>query len=252
MDGSQMSNDDSSTSSTTPEASPALSDQTNGSSVWPPYEPAVASLNIYQRLLLVKREVTGVDKKGKHSQGFRFVTHDDVTAALSGLFVKYGIDREVTVLDAQRVSHLAKDGTPAFVLAMRVQVAWVNVDNPGERKCVEVFAEGVDNGTRRDGSPNIDGLASGKAISYAVKMAELKNFCLTGETTQDNERAQPLQEAAKPVEASDYQRLVELYKSCSTKEELTAVRGMIKLDTLSKQQVEELSALDHQAKARSK
>ena len=205
-------------------------------------------LNIYQRLREVRREVTGVTKAGKHAHGFRFVTHDDVTAALSGLYVKWGIDREVSVEGHVRGGH---------VLSLDLRIDWVNVDDPTDRKSVHVYAEGIDQGTRKDGSLNVDGLAAGKAMSYAVKMAELKNFCLTGDSTPDNERMRAEDNAPAPPPSSDeYRQLVELYKSCSTAAELQKLREMlsplVQRKVLLPEQMQELSKLDSEAKGRSK
>lgn len=208
-------------------------------------------LNIYQRIREVRREVFGIDKGGKHSHGFAFVKHDDVTAALSGPFVKWGIDREVTVIEA---------GREGRVLGMRVQVSWVNVDNPADRKTIEVYAEGVDQGKTREGDINIDGLTSGKAISYAVKTAELKNFCLVGDSSSDAERpgysTQQAPTKVEPPSDDEYKKLCELYDSCTTLAELQSIRNMVNPLVLSKvltdQQRDALSDKDHQAKARSK
>jgi hypothetical protein len=217
------------------------SDQTSGETASQPSEGEYdASLNIYQRIQRVKRDVSGVDKRGKHTQGFRFVTHDDVTAALSGLFVKYGIDRRVSVLEATREGQLLKT---------HVEVSWINIDRPEDRKSVNVYAEGVDPSSKGF----IDGLSSGKAISYAVKMAELKNFCLVGDSAQDNERSAP-RELQQAPSASEYDTLRERYKSCSTLDELKAIRTEVSkaLSQLTKEQGLELQNLDLQAKERSK
>lgn len=209
-----------------------------------------SKLNIYQRIQCVKRAVSGVDKKGKHAQGFAFLKHDDVTAALSGLFVKYGIDRTV---DVERVEHREN------VLDMWLIVSWVNVDDPDDRKSVRVFAEGV-NIVKREGGMNRDGLASGKAMSYAVKMAELKNFCLVGDTTPDSEKAtmgsfDSSGPAVAPPSEGEYKKLVELYSSCSTMKELQAIREilspLVQAKKLTSEQMAELSRLDGEAKKRS-
>lgn len=217
------------------------SDQTSGETASQPSEGEYdASLNIYQRIQRVKRDVSGVDKRGKHTQGFRFVTHDDVTAALSGLFVKYGIDRRVSVLEAVREAQLLKT---------QVEVSWINVDNPDDRKSVCVYAEGVD--PSKQGF--IDGLSSGKAISYAVKMAELKNFCLVGDSAQDNERGAPRELQQAPT-SGEYDLLKESYQSVTTLDELKATRARVAsvLDQLSSAQRIELQNLDLQAKERTK
>ena len=207
---------------------------------------ASLGLNIYQRIREVKREVHRVDKAGKHQQGFAFMKHDDVTAALSGLFVKWGIDREVSVIHQHRHEN---------ILELMVRVSWVNVDDPTDRKTVEVFTEGV-NVMKRDGGENRDGLGSGKALSYAVKMAELKNFCLVGDTTPEQERSSFSAPDVPPPSTEEYQAIVKLYKSCSTKDELNAIRAklspLVQQKKLTQEQLAELSKLDAEAKGKAK
>jgi hypothetical protein len=206
------------------------------------------ALNIYQRLLEVRREVHNIDKNGKHGSGFRFVSHDDVTRALGGLYVKWGIDREVSVVDAKR---------DANIIGMRVQVSWVNVDNPSDRKTIEVYSEGVDI-IKRDGQMNTDGLAAGKGLSYAVKSAELKNFCLVGDNTPDNERSNAREESTpvEPPSQEEYDKLCEAYKSCSDKNTLTSLRErltpLVNQKKLTTEQMATLSKLDSAARERSK
>jgi hypothetical protein len=199
--------------------------------------------NIYQRIQAIKREVHGVDQKGKHTHGFRFAKHDDVTHALSGLYVKHGVDREVSIEQVERVGP---------VLAMWVTVTWVNVDDPADFKKVKVFAEGVDVG-KRGQDINIDGLASGKGLSYAVKIAEMKNFCLVGDTTLDNESPVALAPAEAPTDV-EFAQLCEGYKSAATIDQFQAARVKVSivLARLSSTQQQELSKLDHQAKERIK
>ena len=206
-------------------------------------------LNIYQRIREVKREVHSIDKSGKHQQGFAFMKHDDVTAALSGLFVKYGIDREVSVIHQHRHEN---------ILELMVRVSWVNVDDPSDRKSVDVYTEGV-NVMKRDGGENRDGLASGKALSYAVKMAELKNFCLVGDTTADNERNAGSFASAPDVpvpSSAEFEEMKQLYKDCPTETEFKAVREKLTPYTMQKkftpEQTAELSKLDAEAKVRTK
>lgn len=205
----------------------------------------LSGLNIYQRLARIRADVQTVEKAGKHKH-FAYAKHDDVTATLAPLYLKYGVDREVSITQTGRIGS---------VLSVTGKLRWVNIDNPSDCKEVGIFAEGVDVGFRTGGEPNIDGLAVGKAISYAVKMAELKNFCLVGEATPDTDRTS-IGVAPTPPSGEDYAKLKQLYESCSTEAELKAIRGMlmplVQSKSLSNEQISELSKLDHQAKERSK
>lgn len=202
------------------------------------------AMNIYQRLARIRGEVQKVEKSGKHKH-FSFAKHDDVTATLAPLYLKYGVDREVSINRTER---------SGAVLAVTGALRWINIDKPDDYKAIGIFAEGVDVGHRQGGEPNIDGLAVGKAISYAVKIAELKNFCLVGESTPDSERASIGAPVAAPPSSGDYLKLKELYDSCSSEAELKAIRGMVmplvQGKALDQAQVAELSKLDHEAKQR--
>lgn len=205
-----------------------------------------SKLNIYQRLACIRAEVQTVEKSGKHKH-FAYAKHDDVTATLAPLYLRFGVDRCVSIERTTR---------QGAVLAVEAIMAWVNIDDPNDRKQVGIFAEGVDVGFRTGGEPNIDGLAVGKAISYAVKIAELKNFCLVGEATPDSERATIGLPQATPPSSDDYVKLKELYQSCGTEAELKTIRGMVmplvQGKSLSQEQIAELSKLDHEAKGRIK
>lgn len=211
--------------------------------------PRIEPLNIYQRLHRIRSEVQTIEKAGKHKH-FAYAKHDDVTATLAPLYLKYGVDREVSITETGRIGS---------VLSVRGWIKWVNIDSPDDCKQVGIFAEGVDVGFRNGGEPNIDGLAVGKAISYAVKIAELKNFCLVGESAPDNERAAigaPPPAINVSPSSEDYKNLKQLYESCGTEAELTAIRKMVSPlvlgKALSQEQIAELSRLDHEAKGRMK
>lgn len=200
----------------------------------------ITKLNIYQRLARIRAEVQTVEKSGKHKH-FAYAKHDDVTATLAPLYLKYGVDREVSIDDVARSNE-------AFLV--KGTMSWVNVDNPSDRKTVGISAEGVD-------IKQNDGLASGKALSYAVKISELKNFCLIGEPTPDNERAQiGVSASFVPPSTAEYSKLKELYQACGTEEELKTIRGMVmpmvQGKALDQAQISELSKLDHEAKGRIK
>lgn len=57
-----------------------------------------------------------------------------------------------------------------------MEISFVNIDNPSDQRTVRYAGHGIDNQDK----------GVGKAISYAVKYALLKTFCL--ETTDDVER----------------------------------------------------------------
>ena len=146
----------------------------------PAYQRAVKKLeememnkdkkNIYQRMTSIMADVSTVTKEKKKVNGqYQFVSHDAVTALLHGQCVKHGVFVEPSVVE------MIKEGNR---VTSKVQVAFVNVDEPEDRLVTYSYGEGIDS---QDKGP-------GKAYSYAFKMALLKTFMLeSGEP--DNERS---------------------------------------------------------------
>lgn len=125
--------------------------------------------NVYQRLVAVMDEVGRVAMAGtapKEAGGYRYVRHDDVTAAVRPALVKHG------VLVVPSVARHERDGN---MTVLEVDVAFVNADDPSDRVEVRHVGYGID---RQDKGP-------GKGLSYAVKYALLKVLSL--ETGDDPE-----------------------------------------------------------------
>ena len=129
----------------------------------------VEKKNIYQRINAVMEEVEYILKGENAGKGlqYRFVSHDQVTGKLHRPMTKHGI---VMLTD---VVELSRDGNRT---TMRIAVTFVNIDNPEERFTIHSHGDGVDNSDK----------SIGKCISYAVKYALLKTFCL--ETGDDVEK----------------------------------------------------------------
>jgi hypothetical protein len=100
---------------------------------------------------------------------YRFVSHDQVTAAIHPLLVKYGI----TCLPS--VEEIKQEGNRTEV---KLLVMFFNADCPTDNFAIKAVGYGID---PQDKGP-------GKAISYAYKYALLKTFCLeTGEDPDEDQ-----------------------------------------------------------------
>ncbi len=137
--------------------------------------------NVYQRVLGVMSELEYIQKGTKTvNNQYRYVSHDQVTAAIHPLLVKHGIAVLPSVLDCKQ------EGNRTTV---ELNVFFVNADNPVDQFCVKSIGYGVD---PADKGP-------GKAISYAFKLACLKTFCLeTGEDSDHDQKS--VYEPAKCLE----------------------------------------------------
>jgi hypothetical protein len=146
-------------------------------------------LNIYQRLLGVESEISRVAKDAQVSReggGYRYVSHDAVTAALHPLLVKWGIYSQPTASawgthDIGIRVGKGKDAKRVNVSAFWTEatIGFVNVDQPGE--VVATKAIGFGFGEK----------APGIAYSYAAKYAYLKAFCLEAGERELEEETDP-------------------------------------------------------------
>ena len=116
----------------------------------------IADLNLYQRIWYMMNEVDYIQKGDKRVDNkYTFVSHDQVTALVHPLFVKY---RLVAIPEIQEY---VQNGNRTEV-CLRVKV--INIDKPSEFHEIPRLGFGVDN---QDKGP-------GKAVSYAWKYAMLK------------------------------------------------------------------------------
>ncbi len=114
---------------------------------------------------------------------YRFVSHDQVTAKVHPLLVKYGITIIPTVED------MIQDGNRTTV---KMLFTFVNADCPSDNFSTRYISYGIDGGgTSKDGRPvSVGDKGPGKAISYAYKYALLKTFCLeTGDDPDQDANA---------------------------------------------------------------
>jgi len=125
-------------------------------------------LNLYQKINVIMREVKYVQKTDKKVNGnYTFVTHDAVSEALHEPMAMQGI------VMIPSVDELVREGNLTIA---KMRISFVNADAPEEK--IELFQYGYGIDTQDKGV--------GKAVSYAVKYALLKLFCL--ETGDDPER----------------------------------------------------------------
>lgn len=159
-------------------------------------------MNIWQRIAAVAKDVTYIQKDAA-VQGYKAVSHDQVTGKLRGAMLKHGVGMSASVVGEARIVHVGETakGAPIIRFEARHVVTFVNVDEPKDWITVEVEAHANDHGDK----------APGKALSYACKMAMLKLFLLeTGENDearyQDEELRRELQRAPKPDLGEQFSR----------------------------------------------
>lgn len=132
----------------------------------------VTGWNVYQRVLGIMSELSYIQKGDKQvNNQYRFVGHDQVTAKIHPLSVKY------RVLMVPTVAKHSQEGNRTTVDQV---VHFINVDKPEDQFSINTFGYGVD---PADKGP-------GKAMSYAFKLAALKTLMLeTGEDPDHDQKS---------------------------------------------------------------
>ena len=170
----------------------------------------IASLNIHQKIVGIMSELDYVAKGDKTVNGqYRFVSHDQVTAKIHPLLVKYGI----TVVPS--VESMQQDGNRTTVT---LTITFTNADNPKDGFTTRYIAQGIDGGGYdRDGREKPAGdKGPGKAISYAYKYAILKTFCL--ETGEDPD--QVAEAAYEPAKCQEFDSEIVMGLSDTSKKKM--------------------------------
>lgn len=142
----------------------------------------MSDLNIYQRINEVMKEVDYVKKDKAVSGGganYKAVTHDQAVAVIRAALVKHGIVIQPVQKHGEFLQMRDLNAQPVAIkmglYSGSYDIHFVNMDKPDERSTVSVEAHANDNGDK----------APGKAMTYAVKTAILKQFTL--ETGEDDE-----------------------------------------------------------------
>lgn len=148
---------------------------------------AVVCPNIHQRMLEVMKEVGYVQKDRNVAGKYNAVSHDAVIAQVRPALLKHGVATSCSVISSSteyREKFFKEKG--AFRTQITLRVGFTNVDNPTDFLGVEFPGAAID-----DQDKDI-----GKAISYALKYALLKNLMLEtgddeGSRFADDGEAQP-------------------------------------------------------------
>ena len=131
--------------------------------------------NVHQRIAAVMEKVSYIQREEKKGMTYRVVSHDKVTALLRPAMMECGV-----ACYPVRCDHTHNGNRAECSMTVR----FVNIDAPTDFIDVQSFGYGVDT---QDKGP-------GKAMSYAVKYALLKTFCLETGDDPDNESIQHTKE----------------------------------------------------------
>lgn len=198
--------------------------------------------NIQQRKLAVMRDVERVskDRYNPHHK-YSFAGHDDVALAIRKAMVVHGITQEVSVVESTR-----SEG----IFYVNVRVRWVNVDDP--KDFVEVTMPGE---SQPSGKGGAQPQQVGVAVSYAVKVAQLKNFMLLGDDTPDVEAQDDGRNQRSSSNGSNkFDQYAEMFRTVKLRPEFEALMSIVAKSRhdFSQDQMAELQELAREADRRTK
>ena len=139
-------------------------------------ETDIKPLNIYQRINEIRKKVEYL-KKDKQVQGYKVITHDQVTGAIRKYLIEYGVVVVPNEMSSKMIETGTQtgSGTPWMRYEAKYTIEFTNMDDMEQSIAINVTAHAMDTGDK----------APGKALSYATKMAMLKLFSI--ETGEDDE-----------------------------------------------------------------
>ena len=164
---------------------------------------AESKLNIYQKLIEVRKSVPGLskDKENKFFK-FAYVSSSQTLAA-----VRSEMDKQQLLLIPAIMSHETRDhktakGGHQFMTILTMQYTWLNAENPEEKVVCSWAGIGLDEGEK----------GIGKSVTYSEKYFLLKFFNIptdkddpdsNGRTTKQTTTKQPNKQFADDFAAGD-------------------------------------------------
>ena len=141
----------------------------------------IKPLNIHQRMNAVMKAVKYIKKREKkNGMQYSYVAHDDVTREMHDALTEQGILPTTDVLSYENVGNAHK---------VHLLISFVNIDFPEDKISVNAWGYSIDNKEQ----------GYGKALTYGIKYAYLKQFVL--ESGDEDEVDAYQQEEKKPPKA---------------------------------------------------
>jgi len=191
-------------------------------------ENKAVSLNIYQRIHAVMKEVDYVQKgEKKVDDKYKFVSHDRVAEIVHEQAVKHGFIIVPDIVESSVEAYKAVDKynkessvKDVYIANVKINLRFINIDNPADFFESKGWAGmGIDPQDK----------AVGKAISYAIKYGLLKVFVLETGDDPDNDQNSEYQRTPVAITAlpSPNELWAEIAKA-STIDELSEIKEKYK------------------------
>ncbi len=131
-------------------------------------------LNLHQRLLAVRSEVSYAkkDKKSNADGKFPYVSSSQILSLIGPALIAAGVLLSTRILKTEVSDHTTAKGGHQYFTQIWTEHTWTNVDKPEDKMVCEWYGQGLDPGEK----------GVGKAVTYAEKYFLLKFFNIaTGE-----------------------------------------------------------------------
>lgn len=155
----------------------------------------VASPKIYQAIAAIQGEVGNIPKNGvgPAAQGaYKFISNDDIIAAVSKLLTKHNVVVRSRTLDYQQAVREIGANRSVALSVVTLETTYISAEDGSEFSVITV-GEGADNGDK----------GARKAYTQASKVANLLTFSIaTGEPDPDSIDVQPVSAAPKATPAA--------------------------------------------------
>lgn len=140
-----------------------------------------SSLNIYQRLVEVRKCVTAIGKDAKTNFGekFKYVSSNNILSVLRPAMDQFGLVLECRITGHSLNTKWSGADRKEHLTELEIEFVWVNADKPEERIVCPFYGQGLDTGEK----------GVGKAATYAEKYFLLKFFNIP--TDEDDPDAGP-------------------------------------------------------------
>lgn len=118
-------------------------------------------MNIYEKLLEVKKTINGLEKDG-NGEKFKYVSSNMVLSSIRKKMNELGI-----LLIPEIIDTVAERGDRVIMTQLKMNMTFVNCEKPDEKIKTPWYGQGIDYGSER---------GVGKALTYAEKYFILKFF----------------------------------------------------------------------------
>lgn len=125
----------------------------------------MSNLNIYQKLIEVRKSVPYLQKESQGHQ-YQYTGSSQVLASVRAKMDELGLMLICKVLGHNLIQGTTAKGAKEYMTELELEFTWVNADKPEETIVCPWYGQGVDNSEK----------GVGKSLTYAEKYFILKTF----------------------------------------------------------------------------